>query len=79
MRISLVVGALALSALCSGTALAYDSNPPPAAPAMTPSAEPEMDAAARAAKSDECYKRADAQGLHFKERKDFHRECMKRP
>jgi hypothetical protein len=73
MRISFLVGALALSALLSGAAFAYDAATP------TPDATPAMDAAAKAAKSDECYKRADAKNLHFKDRKDFHRECMKAP
>jgi hypothetical protein len=73
MRISFLVGALAFGALLSGAAFAYDAATP------TPDATPAMDAAAKAAKSDECYKRADAKNLHFKDRKDFHRECMKAP
>jgi len=35
------------------------------------------DAGAKAAKSSECYKEADVKGLHGKERKKFHRECVK--
>ena len=73
MRISFVVGALAVNALLSGAAFAYDATTP------TPGATPAMDAAAREAKSDECYKKADAKNLHFKDRKNFHRECMKAP
>jgi hypothetical protein len=73
MRIWFVAGALALGALLSGAAFAYDSGTP------TPDATPAMDAAAKAAKSDECYKQADAKNLHFKDRKNFHRDCMKAP
>ena len=71
MRISFVVGALTLSALLPGAAFANDTP--------TPGATPAMDAAAREARSDECYKMADAKNLHFKDRKTFHRECMKAP
>ena len=73
MRISFVVGALSLCTLLPVAAFASDAGAP------TPEAMPAMDAAARAAKSDECYKKADAKNLHFKDRKTFHRECMKAP
>jgi hypothetical protein len=82
MRISSLVCALALSTLVSGAAFAYDTPAPaPAAPASaaSPSAEPAMDAAAKAAKSSECYQQADAKDLHGKDRKTCHRECMKKP
>ena len=69
MRISTFVSAIAFSVLVSGAAYALDA----AAPAATTSA----DAAARAAKSAECSKQADAKGLHGKERKKFREECKK--
>jgi hypothetical protein len=85
MRISSLVCALALGALVRGPALAFDAPAPastaaPAAsPGASPSAAPAMDAAAKAAKSSECYQQADAKDLHGKDRKTFHRECMKTP
>jgi hypothetical protein len=81
MRISTLVCALALSALASEAAFAFDAPAPAstATPMASPSAEPAMDAAAKAAKSAECYQQADVKDLHGKERKAFHRECMKTP
>jgi hypothetical protein len=69
MRIPSLVTAIAFSALMSGAAFALDAAQP------TPGAAP--DAGAKAAKSSDCYKQADAKDLHGKERKKFHRECMK--
>jgi hypothetical protein len=65
MRISTFVSAIALSALVSSAAFALDA------------AAPSADAAAKAAKSAECSKKADAKGLHGKERKKFREECKK--
>jgi hypothetical protein len=81
MRISTLVCALALGTLVSGAAFAFDAPAPAstATPMTSPSAEPAMDAAAKAAKSTECYQQADAKDLHGKDRKTFHRECMKKP
>jgi psiF repeat len=81
MRISSLVCALALGALVCGPALAFDAPAPAstASPGASPSAAPAMDAAAKAAKSSECYQQADAKDLHGKDRKTFHRECMKTP
>jgi hypothetical protein len=66
MRISALVSALALGAFLSTSAFALDA----AAPANN-------DAAARAAKSAECSKQADAKGLHGKARKTFREACKK--
>jgi len=71
MRFSSLVTAIAFSALFSGAAFALDAAQP------TPSATPAADAGAKAAKSAECYKQADVKNLHGKDRKKFHRECMK--
>lgn len=67
MRISTFVSAIALGALVSTSAFALDA----AAPSTS------NDAAAKAAKSAECSKQADAKGLHGKERKKFREECKK--
>jgi len=67
MKISSFVSALALGLFVSGSAFALDAAAPVAKP----------DAGAKAAKSSECYKEADVKGLHGKERKKFHRECVK--
>ena len=64
MRISTFVSALALGAFVSTSAFALDA----AAPAST-------DAAAKAAKSADCSKQADAKGLHGKARKTFREKC----
>jgi hypothetical protein len=71
MRFTPLLTAIAVSALMSGAALALDAAQP------TPSATPAADAGAKAAKSAECYKQADVKNLHGKDRKKFHRECMK--
>jgi hypothetical protein len=67
MRFSSLVTAIAFSTLLSGAAFALDAAQP------TPAA----DAGAKAAKSSDCYKQADAKDLHGKDRKKFHHECMK--
>ena len=71
MRFSSLVAATAFSALLSGAAFALDAAQP------TPGPTPAEDAGAKAAKSAECYKQADVKNLHGKDRKKFHRECMK--
>jgi hypothetical protein len=70
MRISTFVSALALGMFVSGAAFALDAAAPDAKPVAA-------DAAARAAKSAECSKEADAKGLHGKPRKKFREECKK--
>jgi hypothetical protein len=67
MRISTFVSAIALSALVASSAFALDAAAP----------SPSNDAAAKAAKSAECSKQADAKGLHGKDRKKFREECKK--
>ena len=71
MRFSSLVAAIAFGALFSGAAFALDAAQP------TPGPTPAADAGAKAAKSSDCYKQADAKDLHGKDRKKFHRECMK--
>jgi hypothetical protein len=70
MKISTFVSVLALGLLVSSAAFALD-----AADATKPDAKP--DAAARAAKSAECSKAADAKGLHGPPRRKFRAECLK--
>ncbi|MGO4869280.1 MAG: PsiF family protein [Roseiarcus sp.] len=69
MRISTFISAIAFGVLVSGAAYALD--------AAAPAASPTVDAAAKAAKSAECSKQADAKGLHGKERKKFREDCKK--
>ena len=71
MRFSTLVTAIALSALTSGAAFALDAAEP------TPGPAPAADAAAKAAKSSDCYKQADLKNLHGDKRRQFHHECMK--
>ena len=66
MKISTFVSALALGVFVSGAAFALDAAD-----------TPKPDATAKAAKSAECSKQADAKGLHGKERKKFREECKK--
>jgi hypothetical protein len=66
MKISTFVSALALGMFVSSAAFALD--------AATPE---KPDATAKAEKSAECSKQADAKGLHGKERKKFREECKK--
>ena len=65
MRISTFISAIALGLLVSGSAYALDA------------AAPSADAGAKAAKSAECSKQADAKGLHGKARKKFREDCKK--
>ncbi len=67
MRFLSLVTAIAFSALFPGAAFALD------AVQSTPAA----DVGAKAAKSSDCYKQADVKNLHGKERRKFHRECLK--
>jgi hypothetical protein len=69
MRISTFISGLALGLFVTGSAFALDAADP-----ATP-AKP--DAGAKAAKSAECSKEADAKGYHGKERKKFREECKK--
>ena len=64
MKISTFVSALALGMLVSGAAFALDAAAPE-----------KPDAAAKAAKSAECSKRADAIGYHGKHRREFREQC----
>ena len=71
MRFSSLISAIAFSALISSAALALDAAQP------TPSPTAAAEAGAKAAKSADCYRQPDVKNLHGKERKTFHRECMK--
>jgi hypothetical protein len=71
MRFSSFVTAIAFSALFASAAFALDAAQP------APSPTPAVDAAAKTAKSTDCYRQADVKTLHGKDRKKFHHECMK--
>jgi hypothetical protein len=71
MRIKALAGALALGALVSGAAHAFDA----ASDATTPAAATGASTGARTARSLECSQKADAQNLHGKPRKRFMLDC----
>ena len=79
MKISTLAAAFALGLFAAGAALADDAPKPAATPkpVATPTAAMKPDSAEKVAKSADCYKQADVKGLHGKERKKFHYECMK--
>jgi len=83
MKISTLAAAFAFGLVAAGAALADDAPKPAATPkpvaaaAPTPGSAMKPDPAAKVAKSADCYKQADVKGLHGKERKKFHYECMK--
>lgn len=83
MKISTLAAAFAFGLFAAGAALADDAPKPAATPkpVATPSAAASSamkpDSAEKVAKSADCYKQADVKGLHGKERKKFHYECMK--
>jgi len=66
-----------ISAIAAALALGMFISAPVFADTTTPAAAPKVDAAAKAAKSAECSKEADAKSLHGKERKKFREECKK--
>lgn len=68
MKIYAFAAALALGVFVSAPVCADDA---------TTATPPKADAAARAAKSAECLKDADAKGLRLKDRKKFLRECKR--
>jgi hypothetical protein len=74
MKIFALTTALALGMFVAGPVLADDAATAPK-PAATTMAKP--DAAAKAAKSQECSKEADAKNLHGKARKEFREKCKK--
>jgi hypothetical protein len=74
MKLSFIAAAVALGLFAATPVLADDA---PATAKPTPMATAKPDAAAKAAKSQECSKQADAKGLHGKERKKFREECKK--
>ena len=77
MKLSFIAAAVALGLFAVSPVLADDApaTPKPSATAGAMMAKP--DAAAKAAKSADCSKQADAKGLHGKERKKFREECKK--
>ena len=89
MRLTRFLPALATGLMLSGAAFALDAAAPPpppgAAKAPPPAAAPAQPGAmtmpetetGKKAKSQDCYRQADAQNLHGKARKEFHRTCMK--
>ena len=84
MKISAFVSTLALGLFVASSAFALDAADPaaPAKPAAktattTKSTTATKPDAAKDAKSIECSQKADAQGLHGKERKKFREKCKK--
>ncbi len=77
MKLYLLAAAFGLSALVSGSALATDAAAPAASPSPMASGMAKPDKAAMEAKSQECSKEADAQGLHGHKRKVFREKCKK--
>ena len=81
MKLSILAAALGLGLLVTGSAFATDygtapaASPSPTASAAAAAAKP--DKAAMEAKSQECSKEADAQGLHGHKRKVFREKCKK--
>ena len=81
MRLTRFLPALAVGVLLSGAAFALDAaapvaGAPAAAPAQPGGTMPESEIGKKA-KSEDCYRQADAQHLRGKPRKAFHRSCMK--
>jgi hypothetical protein len=79
MKLSTLAAAIGFACLAATSAFAIDAAAPAASPSPTASATPaaKPDKAAFEAKSQECSKEADAQGLHGKERKKFRAKCIK--
>jgi hypothetical protein len=74
MRIALFATAASMTVcLMAGAAFADSAAPAPAAPAAKVTPAPVV----RSARSIECSKQADAQGLHGKKRKKFEADCKK--
>jgi hypothetical protein len=80
---SRVAAAVGASFLLLATPVFAQSTAPAAAPAAAPApmsegASPMMrNGKARSPESVECYKQADTQGLHGKERRKFHHKCVR--
>lgn len=68
MKLSAIVSAGIAVMFSASLAFAQATTPAPAAPA---------NAAAKAARSKECSKEADAKGLHGKARKEFRAKCKR--
>jgi hypothetical protein len=79
MKISTLAAAFGLACLTATAAFATDAAAPAASPSptATPMAKAKPDKAEMEAKSQECSKEADAQGLHGKKRKTFREKCKK--
>ncbi len=75
MKLLTVFFAIALATSLTGGALALDAAKP--APTSSPMAAPMTGGSDAAARSAECSKQADAQGLHGKPRKKFREACKK--
>ena len=80
-RLAAALGASFL--LLATPVFAQSTAAPAAAPAGAPAATSEgaspmmKNGKARSPESVECYKQADAQGLHGKERRKFHHKCVR--
>ena len=77
MKLSFIAAAVALGLFAVSPVLADDATPAPKPSATAGAMMAKPDAAAKAARSQDCSKQADAKGLHGKERKKFREECKK--
>jgi hypothetical protein len=77
MKLSILVAALGLGLLASGSALATEAAAPAASPSPMATTMMKPDKAAMEARSQECSKQADAKGLHGKARREFRAKCKK--
>jgi hypothetical protein len=77
MKTSILAAALGVSLLVSGAAYATDAAAPAASPAPMATAVVKGDKAANEARSQECSKEADAQGLKGHKRKVFREKCKR--
>jgi hypothetical protein len=77
MKFSLLAAALGLSLLVSGAAGATDAEAPVASPTPMATMTAKPDKAAMEARSEECTKEADAQGLKGHKRRVFRAKCKR--
>lgn len=77
MKMCILAVALGLDLLVSGAALATDAAAPAASPTPTATMVVKPDKAAMEARSQECSKEADVQGLRGKERRRFKDKCKR--
>jgi hypothetical protein len=77
MKLCILAAALGLGLLVSGAAYATDAAAPAASPTPKAAVPVKLDKAAAEARSQECLKEADVQGLRGRERKKFKEKCKR--